>query len=164
MIKHISIIILISSLITSVYAQDSLYIKSKNGNYTSINLSKIKKITFPADNAFLVEFKDSTTSSSFVITDTKRLTFNSLATAIEESDLSLLHLNIYPNPVSDILYLNNTNQLAANVEINIVDSFGQTVYNQIYTNKIDVSSFPIGMYLINIKSNNSILSQKLIKN
>ena len=58
MIKYISIIILISSFITSVYAQDSLYIKPKNGNSTSINLSKIKKITFPADNTFLVEFKD----------------------------------------------------------------------------------------------------------
>jgi hypothetical protein len=56
----------------------------------------------------------------------------------------LVTVNTYPNPVRDVLHLKGVEQ----AEIRIVDLFGREMYNSIYTDRLDVSAFPKGVYLI----------------
>ncbi|MCW8897561.1 MAG: PKD domain-containing protein [Flavobacteriales bacterium] len=72
-------------------------------------------------------------------------------------------LSIFPNPVNDILTIEN---VAFNIdEIIILDITGKTIKTVLPTNnKINVSALADGVYFIKIISNNQQLTTKFIKN
>jgi len=68
-------------------------------------------------------------------------------------------IRIYPNPVRDILYLENIK----NKEIIIYDLLGNlkiTLYSNTKTKLINVSDYPRGIYLIKIIGNEGIITKK----
>ena len=72
-------------------------------------------------------------------------------------------MNIYPNPVKDILTIENIE----NSKIMIYDISGKTVYlKQTNTNveKIDLSELNRGIYFITISNNDKVITKKIIKN
>ena len=70
--------------------------------------------------------------------------------------------NIYPNPASNLLNIDNKNGLDFTVYLN--DLTGKTVYsNQSNSDlKINVSNLPAGMYLLKITSEKNTLVKKVI--
>lgn len=84
---------------------------------------------------------------------------------LHTTNLSNAKLSISPNPVKDILYLQNLQKNAKNLWIEIYDTQGKLIINQfIKENKLDVSQLEKGIYFIKIKNNTEvILSQKIIK-
>ena len=86
--------------------------------------------------------------------------------------------NIFPNPVKDILIINNE-QLAIN-NVEILDLAGRVVGTNLCvrpnqqdkhiglplqgTTTIDVSALPKGIYLVKIITNKSVITKKIIKN
>ncbi|GGG53540.1 hypothetical protein GCM10010976_25640 [Bizionia arctica] len=74
-------------------------------------------------------------------------------------------LKIYPNPVSDILYLENSNNQIK--EFWIFDALGNQVFSSTIVNrkhKIDFSSFSSGVYFLKAKdTENAIVIKKIIK-
>ncbi|MCJ7448115.1 MAG: T9SS type A sorting domain-containing protein [Bacteroidales bacterium] len=69
---------------------------------------------------------------------------------------------IYPNPASDILYLNG---FEAEVEVFIYDISGRIVLSRHITdNQININNLQVGIYIMKIKSNAGILRYKFIKN
>lgn len=73
------------------------------------------------------------------------------STRIEEQ-ASASKLSIYPNPVNDILYCDNT------AFIKVHDHFGKLIFSG-QTNKIDVSAWPNGIYFLNC---NGSYSKKIV--
>lgn len=75
--------------------------------------------------------------------------------------------SIYPNPAKNNLSI-KFNELQTNSEIQIVDVIGKLMrkYNIEYINNInlDISSLKNGVYFVHIKSNNKILTEKVIIN
>ncbi|MDR1847205.1 MAG: C25 family cysteine peptidase [Bacteroidales bacterium] len=73
------------------------------------------------------------------------------------------NINIYPNPAKDIL---NVDNLSANTSIYIMDLNGKIYYKGFVTGTnntaIDLSQIPNGFYMICIKSNKALTTQKLI--
>lgn len=68
---------------------------------------------------------------------------------------------LYPNPVSDYL----TVSLNAIEDIIITDLSGKTVLRQVgNSNQINVSQLPQGVYAIQVKYDNKIVTRKIIKN
>jgi len=74
---------------------------------------------------------------------------------------------IFPNPTSDLLYIN---YLVENhhTRINISDIFGKSFFsldliNGEHQHIIDVSNLPIGTYLVNISSNNRVVTKMFVK-
>jgi len=69
--------------------------------------------------------------------------------------------SIYPNPVSDYLFVESNNAIE---NITIIDMLGKTIFKDENINskilKIDISNFESGIYFI--KVNNNIYSEKLI--
>jgi hypothetical protein len=58
------------------------------------------------------------------------------------------NLIIYPNPVTDFLYLRNVKQ---SDKIEIISILGQTILTGNYHDKIDISSFPSGTYFLKVR-------------
>ena len=86
------------------------------------------------------------------------------AMSVQEEEYQLI--NFYPNPVSDVLTL-QLPEAFQNAEVSIFDITGKLVLNKLLSlsqEAIDMSGFSSGMYLLNLQSNESNLTVKLIKN
>jgi hypothetical protein len=71
--------------------------------------------------------------------------------------------NIYPNPTSDIINLNNINNLT-NYSVKLYDIYGKLIINDLRNvNSIDISNLSKGQYLLNITSEDKIQSEIIIK-
>ena len=78
---------------------------------------------------------------------------------VEELDME--SIQIFPNPASDVLYLENVDA----AEISIYDGFGALVLHVRSNNqhlRIDISHFSPGAYLVQIKKNQNIISKKIL--
>ena len=79
---------------------------------------------------------------------------------------STTNINVFPNPVSDYLTIFSNNIFVS--EIKLFTVLGELVYSNEFENlnniQINLSSFPSGYYLINIKDReNQIITKKIFK-
>ncbi len=74
-------------------------------------------------------------------------------------------VNIYPNPTSGILWINSLNNKQDFISIEIFNSFGENLM-EFKTSEdlipVDLSEKPKGVYLIRIKSDSKVFSEKII--
>lgn len=78
--------------------------------------------------------------------------------SINKSD----ELKIYPNPAKNSIAIHITEEMK-NYEINLLNTLGQTLL-QTKSNVIDVSSFPSGIYFVNVQSDKTSVNKKVIIN
>ncbi len=81
-------------------------------------------------------------------------------------EISNAELNIYPNPVQDVLTIENIN-VEKNVTSTIYDISGKELRTFPVTKssvQVDVSDLPAGIYFINIRSENENINKRIIKN
>ncbi len=76
-------------------------------------------------------------------------------------------ISLYPNPVSDKLNF-QLNKNLNNPEVKIFNQAGQIVYQNQFkslseTKSIDMSSLPSGIYMVYIKSDEGVITKKIIK-
>ncbi len=77
------------------------------------------------------------------------------------SDINNSDITVYPNPVSDILFINANLE---NAEIQIFDNLGKIVISEkLDNNSIDVSILKSGSYIIKIQNNSIIKFNHFIK-
>ncbi|MDR2980317.1 MAG: T9SS type A sorting domain-containing protein, partial [Bacteroidales bacterium] len=75
-----------------------------------------------------------------------------------------LGIQIYPNPVNDVLNIKFNNEIANKIEI--FDNTGRLIIVKTTINnpeKIDLSNLPKGIYFIHFQTNRRMISAKLIK-
>jgi hypothetical protein len=82
---------------------------------------------------------------------------------LSESDVSL-----YPVPSSDHVYVQFGNMNAGKFEVKLINIIGQTVLAKTYDNspsriKLDISNLKQGIYLMEIRVENSSITKRLIK-
>lgn len=94
----------------------------------------------------------------------------SVVTAILEPDASLLNVKVYPNPTSDMLYVDIVTTKLEWVYAEITDELGKLVVSEKYagiTNHIGVNSYKwkAGLYFLNLKdsAHNTIGNYKIVK-
>ena len=76
-------------------------------------------------------------------------------------DLNQLNVSIYPNPTSDIVYIEgNYSQLKAVV----YDILGKQVMKESITNSIDISQLDKGVYILQLSDGAKLTTQRIIKN
>lgn len=80
-------------------------------------------------------------------------------------------LNVSPNPVSDNLQISIDNKWSGNLQVQIVNSLGQTVhsitlekYETHFSPKINVAELPVGMYRLLVSNGKEMLVQAFVKN
>ena len=83
---------------------------------------------------------------------------NCNTTSIDEE--SIIHISLYPNPVSDVLNIRgNTTELS----ITIYNIPGKQVMRSRIFNSLDVSSLTDGIYLVELSNSQKTTTRKLIK-
>ena len=85
------------------------------------------------------------------------------ALSVEELETETA-FNIYPNPSNELVTI-QVDELIMNMEISVINALGQTVYTEMATNNlttINTSLFSEGLYLVQLKSNDQITTEKLV--
>lgn len=71
-------------------------------------------------------------------------------------------VKLYPNPASDRLFIKSTEQIE---KVSIYNMSGQLIKQyDVLNNRINVSELPVGLYMIKIKTDQSMIHKNLIKN
>lgn len=89
-------------------------------------------------------------------------------TVVEEQNLDLWDLNVYPNPVGSILTLELKSNIQEDVMLDIFNSFGQLVKSESLQagqsqTDIQVSFLPAGLYFISVTSKTTTKYLKFVK-
>ncbi|MBL7892922.1 MAG: serine hydrolase [Bacteroidia bacterium] len=131
---------------------------------TSFWINRCKGITGVLFTVFPSTFP-SVESTWFQIMDVVRNTVPGtcyLSTGLDESILNSANTVIYPNPVKDIIYFNNKNHSAN--EITIYNLVGEKIILEYNVNQLDISALCAGVYFVELKNNEGMLSvSKIIK-
>ena len=96
------------------------------------------------------------------------LVINGVESNMNTIDVDLTNsIQIYPNPVMDKLNIKTSKNLK-NVQIRIFDIMGQSAYLNTFntldkTMSIDLNHLPAGAYMVHIKSDEGIMTKKIIK-
>jgi hypothetical protein len=79
------------------------------------------------------------------------------------------NLNIYPNPTRGLFNVSFITEKADNFEITIIDAFGKLVSKEDkqdfigeYTKQVDLSDFPRGIYMLQIRTQSSFVSKRIV--
>ncbi|MBT4881427.1 MAG: T9SS type A sorting domain-containing protein, partial [Flavobacteriales bacterium] len=79
------------------------------------------------------------------------------------------NLNVYPNPTQGIFNISFISEKVDDFEITIVDAFGKLVSYEDkqdfigeYTKKVDLSNWPRGIYMVQIKTQDSFVSKRIV--
>ena len=77
-----------------------------------------------------------------------------------------LVFNLYPNPVLDVLYFEIESQ--SNSKIQIIDVLGRVVFKYdlsagIIRGELSVSDLNAGLYVVSVRSNDTVMSKKMVK-
>lgn len=73
-------------------------------------------------------------------------------------------ISVFPNPVSNTLYILNENKELENSEVLIINTLGQIVSKKPFSSNIDVSGIPKGYYFLRITTTNKkIFHSKFVR-
>jgi hypothetical protein len=98
-------------------------------------------------------------------------TFSTLSgSRITAGDVDLaVNLNVYPNPTRGLFNINFISDELDNFELLIVDAFGKVIIQESkkdfigeYTKQVDLSEYPRGIYMVQIKTENSFVSKRIV--
>ena len=135
-----------------------------NGNYTTLQLASL-----PASETFvshtnnaLKENSVSVASNSFTLSvpalSTTAVILKSAPSGISHLKNKAVEMTIFPNPVTDKLYVKLGSDVAENIEITVYNLAGKTISStQSYCNgnspiSVDIASFSEGFYMLSVKS------------
>ena len=99
------------------------------------------------------------------------VTFSTLSNSrITEGEVSSsINLNIYPNPTRGVFNISFVSEEIDNFEITIIDAFGKLVSTEAkqdfvgeYTKAVDLSNWPRGIYMIQIKTMESFVYKRIV--
>ena len=91
------------------------------------------------------------------------------ADAVEEAQLGIASVRVFPNPANDILKIQIETRLPESVQLIMTDMLGRTVYTnestqpeQQYHKEIDISSFSKGVYFLKITTSKGRVVRKVV--
>lgn len=163
-----TVILLAFGIITSLQAQQSIYVEWNNGNVDQIPLSEVQKITFSGTDMIL--HKTDVTTITWSTADVKKYYYDA-TTNIESNEIAnSLDVLIYPNPSNGNFNLKYEVNKTSEIKILLSDITGkiievllldnkQTGNHTLKFQKQDLSS---GTYLIKIMNKNNLTTKKLI--
>ena len=135
--------------VSSVTNMDSMFYFASNFNQDISNWCVTNIDSEPSDFS---------TNSS--LTEGNKPVWGSCPTASVD-EFNQLDISVYPNPTSDIVYIDgNYTQLEAVV----YDILGKQVINKSITNNIDVSQLEKGVYILQLSDGVKLTTQRIIKN
>jgi hypothetical protein len=163
----LSVLLLLVFGLTGLQAQQ-MYVKEKGGKQSSYLLTDIRKMSFSSGNIAIQKINGS--SDQFSMSGLRYLNFTDLSVGIAPlAETSReINLQVYPNPVVDVLNIKLKTAVTQPGIIEILSLVGKVVYvekinghSDIY--QINASSLAKGLYLCRITNGTIIETIKFIK-
>jgi len=132
----------------------------------SFSIQDIQRLSF-FGNSMLIKKKGNINDEIFTIVEIKKIMFGQeeggVTTGVkpEKNDDNVV---IYPNPVNDFLVIESPFEI---LEVNIFDINGRNILNMNHMDKrtvVSFESYPKGLYIIKIITQQTIYTNKIIKN
>lgn len=170
MIKLIKTIFVVSAIVlstNSIKAQSLVF--NENGEDNAFFLQDIQRLTFENELINLL-FNDGT-EFIFDMNNISIFSYDENLSINLINEINLHNLKVFPNPVSDMLHINFSVSAIQEYNFHIYSIQGKllleekTEPNQLGLNsiKLPVSDFPKGIYIFTLKTQNSSISKKIIK-
>ncbi|MES2760952.1 MAG: T9SS type A sorting domain-containing protein [Bacteroidota bacterium] len=86
-----------------------------------------------------------------------------ITTDVSVAETNKHSIKVYPNPTNALLNITDENNQIQNATIEIANTIGQTVFSVPFTNQIDISSLPSGMYFLTVQDKKSKKTVKVVK-
>ena len=93
-------------------------------------------------------------------TDINEFEITLLDATLSNDNFDLENLKVFPNPVSDILHVENNGNI--NLMLEVFSSLGQKIMSS-SINKIDISTLSSGIYFLHVISDENRVIRKIIK-
>jgi len=144
----------------------TMYVRQTSGAQTAYTLSNIKKMSFSSGN--LSVSKTTEIPDTYALSGIRYLNFQDLTTNISMVEKQEVAVQVYPNPVVDVLNIRISKAVSQAYFIQILSVDGREVYkekinprNKVY--QINISTLPQGLYLFRINNGTTIETTKFIK-
>ena len=78
-------------------------------------------------------------------------------------------IKVFPNPANDYIFIEGTLSVAANLQVSIINMFGQKVMDKIvfanenFSEQLSISGLTNGVYLIEVRSGDMVRNAKIVK-
>jgi hypothetical protein len=169
-VKLFSVMLLLGLGLTTLQAQNTLYVKDKAGATTSILLSELRNVTFPSGNVILTKTDGATTTLG--LADVRYLSFIDYSTNVKViADTQNGKFKFFPNPVIDEMQINYESTNTGLLRLEIFDLQGKVVYQEMINSqngtnnlKFNLSQLCKGLYLCRLIGNDKFETVKFIKN
>lgn len=146
------VLLIIFTMKPGTASAQNLVIKSFDGSEQSYTLDSISKLTFSGNN--LVVNLASGINQPNSLTAVRKIYFSSVPVKVEDSkDQQIYHeVILYPNPVNDILTIQNMPEQVTNLEIFGLDGKYIMQAGVLNGNSVDVSALPGGSYFLKLNN------------
>jgi len=88
---------------------------------------------------------------------------------IESESTAITNLEVYPNPSRDVFNVSFVSEEIQSLEIRVVNLLGEVTFTESkqefigeYSKQFDLATFPKGIYMLEIETNNGVVNKKLI--
>tara|TARA_Y100000589_G_scaffold51120_1_gene42589 strand:- start:424 stop:891 length:468 start_codon:yes stop_codon:yes gene_type:complete len=150
-------LLLLFSAISLLSIGQNMTLNENSGISSSYSISDIKKITFQSGD---VVVETQTSTDHFYIGGVRNLVFDQIITETENIEQAVQELSAYPNPCGDVL---NISQNTTDARYFINDLNGSLIQTDKASSTINVSDLKTGVYFFTLVDKTSIQTQKIIK-
>jgi len=88
---------------------------------------------------------------------------------IESENSAINNLEIYPNPSRDVFNVSFISEEIQSLEVRVVNLLGEVIFTESkqefigeYSKQFDLATFPKGIYMLEIETQNGVVNKKLI--
>lgn len=160
------VMLLFGLSLTPLQGQTTMNVKATGGTQTPYALSTIRKLTFSGTGNMNVT-KTSGSTDNYELTSVRYLNFGDLSTGIAAKKETSGFLQLYPNPVVDVLHIQLADAGSQTVSVELFSIEGKVLYKAQLTTtanyQVNVSQFRQGIYLCRINNGTSIETTKFFK-
>lgn len=159
-------VLLLGLGLTPLQGQTAMTVKQTGGTQTAYALSAIRKLTFSNTGNMSVT-KTTGSTDDYALIGVRYLKFGDTDTGIATSTTAKGNLQLYPNPVVDVLYIQLSEAGSRVAIVELLSIEGKVLYKGQLTGtgiyQVNVSQFRKGVYLCRVNNGTSIETTKFLK-
>lgn len=132
-----------------IKAQMELTVRLQDGTQQAYLLSSLRKITFSNNGLTLIG--NDTSELPFLFSSVDKMFFSTQTSNIETDITNGNELNIYPNPASDVIYINMGDQEISDIFVYRLDGVLILTARILSSNEpVNVGGLPSGFYMVRV--------------
>jgi hypothetical protein len=162
------IIFIFTGMFSALKAQTPFNIKEKTGIITTVVLSDIAKLVFPAGKMTII--KKTGNNIDFTLNNIQYLNFNKLTSVDQVNTAGITSMLLYPNPVADRLNIRYLSSGEESIQIDVINLQGKIIIQQAFRSveginyiNIPFNTYQKGIYLCRLKVGNKTEIAKFVK-